>query len=111
MIRAGDGPEILLVHGGASPYATWRALAPLAARWTLARVHRRGYAPSPEPLDGRQDFDVDALDAERLVVSEALPGRCRSAGGGAPVHGVHAGAQGAARQYARQDRECPVRDE
>ena len=69
MIREGDGPEILLVHGGASPDATWGALAPLGARWTLASVHRRGYAPSPEPLDGRQDFDVDALDILPLLAS------------------------------------------
>jgi pimeloyl-ACP methyl ester carboxylesterase len=69
VIRGGDGPEILLVHGGASPDATWGALAPLGARWTLASVHRRGYAPSPEPLDGRQDFDVDALDILPLLAS------------------------------------------
>lgn len=69
VIRKGDGPEILLVHGGASPDATWGALAPLGARWTLASVHRRGYAPSPEPLDGRQDFDVDALDVLPLLAS------------------------------------------
>jgi pimeloyl-ACP methyl ester carboxylesterase len=69
VIREGDGPEILLVHGGASPAATWGALAPLGARWTLASVHRRGYAPSPEPLDGRQDFNVDALDVLPLLAS------------------------------------------
>src|SRR5215218_9914873 len=53
--RKGGGPEILLVHGGASPDATWGALTPLQARWTLASVHRRGYPPSPPPLDGHQD--------------------------------------------------------
>ncbi len=69
VIRNGDGPEILLIHGGASPDATWSALAPFGARWTLASVHRRGYAPSPEPLDGRQDFEVDALDVLPLLAS------------------------------------------
>jgi pimeloyl-ACP methyl ester carboxylesterase len=67
--REGDGPEILLVHGGASPDATWGGLAPLGARWTLASVHRRGYAPSPEPLDGHQDFEVDAADLLPLLGS------------------------------------------
>ena len=67
--RAGDGPEILLVHGGASPETTWGALAPLAARWTLASVHRRGYPPSPEPRGRSQDFDVDALDIVPLLAS------------------------------------------
>jgi pimeloyl-ACP methyl ester carboxylesterase len=67
--REGDGPEILLVHGGASPDATWGSLAPLRARWTLALVHRRGYAPSPPPRDGRQDFERDAADIAALLGS------------------------------------------
>jgi pimeloyl-ACP methyl ester carboxylesterase len=66
VIRQGKGPEVLLVHGGASPSTTWGALAPLRARWTLALVHRRGYPPSPSPPDGRQDFDVDAADLASL---------------------------------------------
>jgi pimeloyl-ACP methyl ester carboxylesterase len=67
--REGDGPEVLLVHGGASPDATWSALAPLRTRWTLASVHRRGYPPSPPPLNGRQDFEVDAADVLPLLSS------------------------------------------
>jgi pimeloyl-ACP methyl ester carboxylesterase len=67
--RAGTGPEILLVHGGASPDTTWGALAPLRARWTLALVHRRGYPPSPAPVDGRQDFERDAADIAPLLGS------------------------------------------
>jgi pimeloyl-ACP methyl ester carboxylesterase len=69
VIREGDGPEILLIHGGASPQATWGALAPLRARWTLASVHRRGYPPSPPPVNGRQDFEVDAADVAALLAS------------------------------------------
>lgn len=69
VIREGDGPEILLVHGGASPESTWGALAPLRARWTLALVHRRGYPPSPPPLDRPQDFEVDAADILPLLGS------------------------------------------
>lgn len=67
VIREGEGPEILLVHGGASPSTTWAPLAPLKGRWTLAFVHRRGYPPSPQPPDGRQDFDVDAADLAPLL--------------------------------------------
>jgi pimeloyl-ACP methyl ester carboxylesterase len=66
VVREGEGPEILLVHGGASPKTTWGALAPLGARWTLAFVHRRGYPPSPS---GRQDFDVDAADLQPLLAA------------------------------------------
>jgi pimeloyl-ACP methyl ester carboxylesterase len=65
--REGEGPEVLLVHGGASPRTTWGALDPLTARWTLALVHRRGYPPSPEPVGGRQDFEADADDIAPLL--------------------------------------------
>lgn len=64
VLREGAGPEILLVHGGASPSTTWGALRPLAARWTLAFVHRRGFPPSPP---GEHDFDVDADDIAPLL--------------------------------------------
>jgi pimeloyl-ACP methyl ester carboxylesterase len=57
---------VLLVHGGASPRTTWAGLEPLAARWSLGYVHRRGYPPSP-PVDPRQDFDVDADDLVPLL--------------------------------------------
>lgn len=67
VVREGEGPEILLVHGGASPAKTWSGLAPLKARWTLVTVHRRGFPPSPPPADGRQDFDADAADLLALL--------------------------------------------
>ncbi|MGI5484656.1 alpha/beta fold hydrolase [Streptomyces lavendofoliae] len=67
VLRDGSGPEVLLVHGGAGPRTTWGALAPLADRWTLAYVHRRGYPPSPPPRK-RQDFEVDAQDLAPLLV-------------------------------------------
>jgi pimeloyl-ACP methyl ester carboxylesterase len=67
VVREGEGPEVVLVHGGASPETTWGALASLRARWTLARVHRRGYPPSPPPPEGRQDFEVDAADIGSLL--------------------------------------------
>ncbi len=67
VIREGEGPEVLLVHGGASPETTWGALAPLRARWTLALVHRRGYPPTPPTPEGHQDFEVDAADVASLL--------------------------------------------
>src|SRR3954464_15080887 len=67
VVREGEGPEVLLVHGGASPGTTWGALASLRARWTLAFVHRRGYPPSPPPAEGRQDFLLDADDLVPLL--------------------------------------------
>ncbi len=67
VIREGEGPEVLLVHGGASPTATWSGLEPLRDRWTLVAAHRRGFPPSPPPPDGRQDFDLDAVDLAPLL--------------------------------------------
>jgi pimeloyl-ACP methyl ester carboxylesterase len=67
VIREGEGPEILLVHGGASPATTWSGLESLKGRWTIATVYRRGFQPSPSPPDGRQDFDLDAADIEPLL--------------------------------------------
>jgi len=68
VVREGNGPEVLLVHGGASPRTTWAELGSLKSRWTLACVHRRGYPPSPPPPDGRKDFGVDARDIATLLV-------------------------------------------
>lgn len=65
--REGEGPEILLVHGGASAEATWGALAHLRERWTLQFVHRRGYPPSPPVLERCQDFEIDAADLSLLL--------------------------------------------
>jgi pimeloyl-ACP methyl ester carboxylesterase len=66
VIREGDGPKVLLVHGGASPGTTWGALASLRARWTLAFVHRRRYPPSPARADGRQNFEVGASSVSAI---------------------------------------------
>jgi len=69
VIREGSGPEVLLVHGGASPRTTWSALNSLRPRWTLALVHRRGHPPSPPPLGTGHDFEIDAIDLAPLCAS------------------------------------------
>jgi pimeloyl-ACP methyl ester carboxylesterase len=65
--REGSGSDVLLVHGGASPAATWAGLEALRAHWTLNYVYRRGFPPSPPPPGGRQDFEVDADDLVPLL--------------------------------------------
>lgn len=67
VIREGEGPEVLLVHGGASPMTTWSGLESLKSRSTLATAYRRGFPPSPPPPGARQDFDVDAADIEPML--------------------------------------------
>ena len=56
VVREGDGPEVLLVHGGASPATTWRGLEDLRERWTLVYFERRGH-----------DFELDAADLMQLL--------------------------------------------
>ena len=64
--RRGEGPRVLFVHGSAaSGSTTWKAQYPLAERWTLLVLDRRGFGESP-PAD-RDDFEVDAHD-----IAEAL---------------------------------------
>lgn len=67
VLRRGCGTELLLVHGGAGPVPTWRGLEPLAKRWALTIVYRRGFDPSPPPTNGYQDFDEDATDIASLL--------------------------------------------
>ena len=69
VIREGMGPEVLLVHGGASPATTWSGLEALSKRWTLAYMYRRGFDPSPQPPGGRQDFELDAADVIEMLDS------------------------------------------
>jgi pimeloyl-ACP methyl ester carboxylesterase len=67
VIREGMGPEVLLVHGGASPATTWSGLEDLSKRWTLAYMYRRGFDPSPQPPGGHQDFELDAADLLEML--------------------------------------------
>lgn len=58
----GAGPPVLLVHGSnaADPDAVWKRQRPLAARWQLRALHRRGYGRSASvPKPG---FGVDVAD-------------------------------------------------
>ncbi|MBF6175803.1 alpha/beta fold hydrolase [Nocardia blacklockiae] len=67
VVREGSGPEVVLVHGGAGPRTTWAGLESMRARWTLASVYRRGFPPSPPPVNGCQDFEVDADDIAAVI--------------------------------------------
>lgn len=64
--RIGQGPRVLFVHGSVSGgAATWKAQYPLADRWTLLILDRRGFGESAS-AEG-DDFEVDARD-----IAEAL---------------------------------------
>lgn len=62
----GDGPRVLFVHGSVLACdPLFSAQRPLAERWTLAFVNRRGYGRSPA-ADG-EDFTADADDIAELI--------------------------------------------
>ncbi|MFB3737599.1 MAG: alpha/beta fold hydrolase [Candidatus Velamenicoccus archaeovorus] len=64
--RWGSGPPVLLVHGSVmNGEGTWAEQRPLAERWELLVLDRRGYFPNP-PID-REDFEVDAGDVAELL--------------------------------------------
>lgn len=76
----GDGPEILLVHGGMTDGAlAWSSQAPLAERWTLRIVDRAGYGRSAHFSAG-EDIALDArLLAEALESPVHLVGHSSGA--------------------------------
>ncbi len=60
------GQRVLLVHGSVmNGPMTWAEQRPLAERWQLIVLNRRGYFPNP-PV-AREDFDVDAGDVAELL--------------------------------------------
>jgi len=71
VVREGSGPEVLLVHGGASPRSTWTGLGHLARRWQLAFAAGR----RAEALAGT----VEALAGTVEAVTRSPPTSAHSA--------------------------------
>jgi len=66
----GVGARVLLVHGNLmSGPLCWSQQLPLAERWRLEIVNRRGYGQSPRTE--RQDFAADAEDIADLLADGA----------------------------------------
>jgi pimeloyl-ACP methyl ester carboxylesterase len=66
VITWGAGDPVLLVHGSLlDGPSTWARQQPLAERWELRVVQRRGFGSSP-PTDG-EDFENDAEDLCELL--------------------------------------------
>lgn len=63
--RAGTGPRVVFVHGGAGPADTWAGQWDLRERWELVVPCMRGYGASP--VSRRRDFAVDADDIVPLL--------------------------------------------
>jgi pimeloyl-ACP methyl ester carboxylesterase len=61
------GDAALLVHGSVTNgEMTWPEQRPLADRWSLLVLDRRGYYPNPF-IDEREDFEADAGDVANLL--------------------------------------------
>jgi pimeloyl-ACP methyl ester carboxylesterase len=67
LLTAGDGPPLLLVHGGMGRIERWAPLwEPLTSRWRVTAMDRRGRGSSGDtaPHDLRREFeDVTAVAA------------------------------------------------
>jgi pimeloyl-ACP methyl ester carboxylesterase len=62
----------VLVHGDVTAgEAAWSRQRPLAERWRLVVVDRRGFGDAPAPAGdpGREDFEVDAADVAALTAA------------------------------------------
>jgi pimeloyl-ACP methyl ester carboxylesterase len=67
VVRAGDGPQILLIHGSAADHRTWsiQLASPLRARFTLVAYDRRA---GVESIDGHAADAAALLGPGRAVV-------------------------------------------
>src|SRR5688572_10368956 len=65
--RGERGPVVVFVHGTAMPgRLSWAPQKPLADRFQLWIVDRRGYGQGP-PVQRREDFEVDAHDLRAVI--------------------------------------------
>jgi pimeloyl-ACP methyl ester carboxylesterase len=70
--RLGTGDRAVFVHGSFAWSETWAEQTPLAARYELVFVDRRGFGGSP--ACGRVDFERDARDVAGLAEGAHLVG-------------------------------------
>jgi pimeloyl-ACP methyl ester carboxylesterase len=73
LLTAGDGPPLLLVHGGMGCIESWAPLwAPLTSRWQVTAMDRRGRGTSidtPSPDTGPYDLSREFEDVAAVAAS------------------------------------------
>jgi pimeloyl-ACP methyl ester carboxylesterase len=75
LLTSGDGPPLLLVHGGMGCIASWRPAWPaLTGRWRVTAMDRRGRGTSGDtaPYDVRREFEDVAAVAASLAGNGAV---------------------------------------
>lgn len=95
LLTAGDGPPLLLVHGGMARIERWHPVWPaLTARWRVTAMDRRGRGSSGDsaPYDIRREFEdvaavVTSMGQGVDVFGHSYGATCAlgAAAGGAPV--------------------------
>ena len=75
LVRKGDGPPVLLLHGYPQTHAMWHLVAPrLAEEFTVVATDSRGYGDSSKPFgdEDHSTYSKRTMASDQVAVMEAL---------------------------------------